>query len=94
MAEGASVEDRVKQAIVRALDLEVTAAEIADDEVLFGGGLGADSVATLEIVFALEEEFGFAVDDDELRVELFDSVRSLVEYVEAKLVNAEARGAP
>ena len=77
---------RVKRAIVRALQLQIEPEEISTDESLFGDGLGADSVATLEIVFAIEEEFGISVDDDDLRVELFASVRSLWKYVEARLL--------
>ncbi len=79
------IKDQVKQTIVRALGLEIRPEELADDEVLFGRGLGADSVATLEIVFALEEEFNIEVEDEELRAELFDSVKSLVDYVERKV---------
>ena len=36
-------------------------------------------------MFAVEEEFDIEVDDADLRVELFDSVQSLVEYVERAL---------
>ena len=75
----------VKRTIVRSLGLEIAPEELGDDEVLFGSGLGADSVATLGVVFALEAEFGIEVDDDELRVELFATIRSLVDYVEGKL---------
>ena len=38
----------------------------------------------LEIIFALEQEFGIEVDDEELRVDLFDSVNSMVRYVSGK----------
>ncbi|MBI2504161.1 MAG: acyl carrier protein [Candidatus Latescibacteria bacterium] len=76
---------RVKRTIVRSLELEIAPEELADDEVLFGSGLGADSEATLEVVFALETEFGIEVEDEELRVELFATVRSLVDYVERKI---------
>lgn len=76
---------RVKRTIVRSLELEIAPEELADDEVLFGSGLGADSEATLGVVFALEAEFGIEVEDEELRVELFATVQSLVDYVEQKL---------
>lgn len=79
------IKERVKQTIVRALDLELSPADLADDEVLFGRGLGADSVTTLEIVFALEEEFAIEVEDEDLRAELFDSVQTLVDYIKQKL---------
>ncbi len=76
---------RVKQVLVSTLQIDVDPEDLPDDEVLFGEGLGASSIATLEVVAALEEEFGFGVNDDDLRVELFESVNSLVEYVESKL---------
>lgn len=76
---------RVKQTLVQALGLDVNPDEIDDNEALFGEGLGADSIASLEIVFALEEEFGFEVDDEDLQVELFDSVRTLSQYIAEKL---------
>ena len=75
---------RVKQVLVSTLQIDVDPEDLPDDEVLFGEGLGASSIATLEVVAALEEEFGFEVNDDDLRVELFESVNSLVEYVESK----------
>ncbi len=77
---------RVKQTLAQALGLDVNPDEIDDDEPLFGEGLGADSIASLEIVFALEEEFGFEVDDEDLQVELFDSVRTLSQYIAKKAV--------
>lgn len=77
---------RVKQAFVQALELDVDPDEIDDDEPLFGAGLGADSIASLKIVFALEEEFGFEVDDEDLQVELFHSVRTLSQYIAEKIV--------
>ena len=76
---------RVKRTIVRSLGLEITPDELADDEILFGSGLGADSEATLEVVFALEAEFAIEVADEELRAELFATIQSLVDYVEQKL---------
>ena len=79
------VSERVKQTIIRSLRLEITPEELADNEVLFGSGLGADSETTLEVVFALEAEFDIEVEDEELRVELFATVQSLVDYVERKL---------
>ena len=76
---------RVKETVVRALDLQVDPEEIPDDEVLFGGGLGASSIAVMEVVVALEEEFDFEVEDDELRLERFESINSIVAYVESRL---------
>ncbi len=79
------IAQRVKQALVQGLQLKINPEDIADDEPLFGEGLDADSMAALEIVFALEEEFGFEVEDEDLRVDLFDSVRTLTSYIEERL---------
>ena len=79
-----SITRRVKQVFVEALELDIDPDEIDDDEPLFGEGLGADSIASLKIVFALEEEFGFEVDDEDLQVELFNSVRTLSQYIAEK----------
>lgn len=90
-----AIAHRVKQTIIRSLGLEIAPEELADDEVLFGSGLGADSEATLGVVFALEAEFGIEVEDEELRVELFATVQSLVDYVGRKLgPSSSGPGAP
>lgn len=77
------LKEQIKHLIVAALGLDVDPAEIPDDEALFGG-MELDSMATLEIVAAIEEEFGITVEDDELTVELFGSVETLAEYVAGK----------
>ena len=81
---------RIKSTIVRCLNLDVEPDEIGDDDLLFGGGLGLHSMAAMEIIVGLEEEFGFEVSDDDLRVELLDSVRSMSEYIESTLAGSAA----
>ncbi len=39
---------RVKQVLVSTLQIDVDPEDLPDDEVLFGEGLGASSIATLE----------------------------------------------
>ena len=80
-----SIEHRVKQVIIRTLSLEVDADEIDDEDELFGGGLGINSMATIEIIVGLKEEFGIEVPDEDLRVELFDSVQTMADYVRSLL---------
>ena len=87
-----SIEHRVKQVIIRTLSLEVDADEIDDEDELFGGGLGINSMATIEIIVGLEEEFGIEVPDEDLRVELFDSVQTMADYVRTALQKVPAAG--
>jgi acyl carrier protein len=72
----ASVEERVKKIIVEQLGVkedEVTnAASFVDD-------LGADSLDTVELVMALEEEFGVEIQDDE--AEKITTVQQAIDYV-------------
>ncbi len=85
MQDRATIVQTMKKLIVTTLGLSIQPEDIPDDEALFGGGIGANSTASLEIIFAIEETFGIEVTDDELRVELFDSVRTLADYVDQKL---------
>ncbi len=80
-----SIEHRIKQVIIRTLSLEVDAEEIDDEDALFGGGLGLNSIATIEIIMGIEEEFDIEVPDEDLRVELFDSVQTMADYVRSLL---------
>ena len=81
---------RVKAAVIAVLDLKVSADEIPDDGLLFGDASSVDSMATLEIICALEEEFGVEVADEDLRVELFASVSSIADYLMDILANSES----
>ena len=75
------IEDRIKQVIVRSLSLDIRPEEIGDEEQLFEGSLGLDSEATIQIIVGLEEEFDIDFEDEDLRPELFDSVRAMAQHV-------------
>ena len=75
------VATRVKTLLVQVLQIDIDPEDIADDEPLFGDGLDADSMLSLELISAIEEAVGIEVTDDELRVKLF-------EYVEGKTLSA------
>ena len=85
MDEAERVKEKVKELVIRVLQVDVDPAEIAEDEPPFGDGLGADSMVALELVAAIEEEFAIEVTDAELRVELFESVVALADYVSEKV---------
>jgi len=44
-----------------------------------------DSMAVVSIMTALEEQYGFCIDDDEIDAEIFETVGNLVHFVEQKL---------
>ena len=87
MSDLTGIIQRVKEVIVKSLDLQVDPGEIDERETIFGGGIGADSMASLQIIVGIEEEFGIEVEDEDLRVELFDSVLDMAEFVRQKLMS-------
>ena len=74
-----SVEDRIKEIIVE--QLGVDASEVTDDA-SFIDDLGADSLDTVELVMAFEEEFGIEIPDEE--AEKLQSVGDALKYMRSK----------
>ena len=73
---------RLKELLVSALRLEgLSAGEIADDEPLIGGRLGLDSVDALELVVAIEREFGLAIPGEEIGGDAFATPRTLARWL-------------
>jgi acyl carrier protein len=71
-----SVEDRVKSIIVE--QLGVDADEVTPDA-SFIEDLGADSLDTVELIMAFEEEFGVEISDED--AEKIRKVRDAVDYI-------------
>lgn len=73
---------KVKQMIIDSLRIEgMSADEIETDAPLFGEGLGLDSIDALQLVVAMEKEFGVAVPDAATGTIVFASVRSMAAYI-------------
>lgn len=77
-----SVESRVKEIIINELGVE---SEKVTKEASFVEDLGADSLDTVELVMAFEEEFGIDIPDED--AEQMRTVGDAVKYLEK---NAEA----
>ncbi|MCP5160725.1 MAG: acyl carrier protein [Hahellaceae bacterium] len=57
-----------------------------DDETQLLGAIPEfDSMAVVNIITAIEENFGVTVDDDEISADTFENVGALVAFVAAKL---------
>jgi acyl carrier protein len=78
--------DGVEQAIVTTLGIEDRAATLTVSTLLFGAMPELDSLAVVELAAALETRFGLVIDDEEFTGEVFETVGSLAEFVESKLV--------
>jgi acyl carrier protein len=73
-----SIEERVKQIVVE--QLGVSEDEVSGDS-SFVDDLGADSLDTVELVMALEEEFSCEIPDEE--AEKITTVQQAIDYVNA-----------
>jgi acyl carrier protein len=87
----------VKTLIIERLKLEeIAVTDIDTDAPLFGEGLGLDSIDALELVIGLEKEYGVSIPDAEVGREVFQSVRTIAQYIvdnQGKAV-AAADGSP
>jgi acyl carrier protein len=77
MAADKTTEQRVKEIIVEQLGVNP---DQVTPEAKFIEDLGADSLDTVELVMALEEEFGNEIPDEE--AEKLQSVGDVIKYVE------------
>ncbi len=74
----------VKQLLIDILSLDVEITDLTDETPLLGNFPEFDSMAIVSVLTGLEEQFGFAVDDDELDAEVFATVGNLIEFVEKR----------
>ncbi|MGX5200629.1 acyl carrier protein [Aliikangiella sp. IMCC44632] len=73
-----------KKILIETLSLDITPEQLDQNTLLLGNIPEFDSMAIVSVITALEEEFGFMADDDDLSADVFESVGSLIEFVESK----------
>jgi acyl carrier protein len=85
MEDANQLKQHIKEIMVENLMLQLTAAEIADDKPLFGPeGLGLDSVDALQLVVALDKNFGLKIPDPNAAKQILQSVNTIADAVQAK----------
>ena len=76
------IEAELKTVIVQTLMLEdVKPEEIDSTAPLFNEGLGLDSIDALQLVVGMENTFGVVVPDATVGTKVFQSVRTMAEYI-------------
>jgi len=75
-----SIEEKIKKIICEQLEVDekdvIPEASFVDD-------LGADSLDQVELIMAMEEEFGISISDEE--AEKIATVRNAIEYIEKNM---------
>ena len=74
--------NELKVKMVEILNLvDVKPDDINEDDQLGGGSLGIDSIDVLEMVIMIEKDYGIKIDNKELGVKVFATLRILTGYI-------------
>ncbi|HEX3033515.1 MAG TPA: acyl carrier protein [Thermodesulfobacteriota bacterium] len=79
------IKNRVKQVLVNKILKDMSPEDIGDDTSLIELGVGVDSVATLELIVALEKEFQISIDESDVNPELLATVDSIAAYISERM---------
>ena len=86
MDDTSALREQIKAMIVDNLMLQVTAADIGNEQALFGpGSLGLDSVDALQLVVALDKTFGLKIADPAAAKQILQSVNTMVQAVQQRM---------
>lgn len=76
--------DDVKTVLTTTLGVEDRAADLQASTALFGELPELDSMAVVELVYALEDRFAITIEGEEITAETFETLGSLATFVAAK----------
>jgi len=77
--------EEVRKILADALQLAGRAEQLTASTKLLGSLPELDSMAVVTVITALEENFGFTVNDDEISAQTFETLGTLSAFVEKKL---------
>jgi acyl carrier protein len=81
---------QIRAMLVQDLMLQITPEEIGDDQPLFGpNSLGLDSVDALQLVVALDKNYGLKIPDAAVARKTMQTVSSIAAAVEAHQAGAK-----
>lgn len=78
------VKAKVKDIIVKDLELNLNPNEISDDISLYDDGLGLDSIAIINFVVLIEQRFDIKFNENEISSKLFMNINSLSSFIQQK----------
>ena len=72
----------LKVQIIEQLNLKhLKPEDIGDEQPLFAGGIGLDSIDALELIVLLQQKYGIKLANPQEGPEIFKTVKSLADYV-------------
>jgi acyl carrier protein len=80
--DNTTIKQEIKRLMVENLMLQISAEEISDDQPLFGpGSVGLDSVDALQLVVALDKNYGLKIADPEAARLILQNVNTMAAAV-------------
>lgn len=73
--------DQVKDVVVTTLGIQDRASGLEPSTPLLGSIPELDSMAVLEVVLAIEQRFDFAIEDEDMTGDVFETFGSLANFV-------------
>ncbi|MEJ5352434.1 MAG: phosphopantetheine-binding protein [Melioribacteraceae bacterium] len=73
----------IKKIIVQKVGLKIALEDINENDSLYF--LGLDSVGTITLAAALEENFNIVIKDEDFSLALFQNISTLAKYIEQRL---------
>ena len=85
MAEQSALKSEIRQMLIENCMLQIAPEDIKDDQALFGPeSLGLDSVDALQLVVALDKNYGLKIADPEMAKRILQSIDAMAEAVQNK----------
>ena len=78
--------DEIRGVLGQTLQLGDRTLTLMPETPLLGNLPELDSMAVVNLIAALEDQFGFAIEDDEISADVFATMASLTQFVDQKLV--------
>ncbi|HEY6064105.1 MAG TPA: phosphopantetheine-binding protein [Chitinophagaceae bacterium] len=81
--EKEELKQQLKKQIIEFLNLtNLKPGDIKDNELIFGEGLGLDSIDSLELIVLLKREYGIIIQDPKEGRKVLVDVNTMVDYIE------------
>jgi len=77
-----ALKQELKKNIIEQINLEdMSVEDIADEDILFGSGLGLDSIDALELIVMLDKNYGIRLTDPKVGRAIFESINTMAAYI-------------
>lgn len=77
--------EEVRTTLTNILSINDRKDTLTEHSALLGSVPELDSMAVVNVITALEEQFDIMIDDDEISAEIFETLGSLTDFIEKKI---------